>query len=453
MKKIYIITFVLGLVACNGDLDIKPQQSLDQSVALSNDANVKKVLLGAYDGISGFSQALGSYGFLWGGDILMFSELLAADGELTWVGTYNQPREVYGKKILTNNSFTRANWTGGYYTINICNNILEAIDKVNEDDRDRVKGEALFIRGAVYFELVRFFGQSYSAGNTSSNLAVPIVLKGTTKIDESSFVKRATVEEVYQQVLSDLTEAEALLPDENDVYATKSVAAAILSRVYLGMADYTNAAAAADRVIGSGLFELTPTYEGAFNNSSNSTEDIFAMQVNEQDGNNDMQLYWSTSEYGARDGDVQINDKHLTYYEDGDARLDMFYDSNGARRTTKWQQQYKILPIARLAEMYLTRAEANLRLGTAVGDTPENDLNAIRDRVGLDPITDPTLDDILHERKVELAFEGSAIHDLKRLKGTADGFAYNANAMIFPIPAREISANPNLVQNDGYSAN
>lgn len=453
MKKFYIVILVLGLTACNKDLDIKPQQSLDQSLALNSDANIKKVLLGAYDGISGFSQALGTYGFLWGGDILMFSELLAANGEISWVGTFNQPREVYGKKILTNNSFVRANWTGGFYTINICNNILENIDKVKAADQDRVKGEALFIRGAVYFELVRFFGKPYSAGNTSSNLAVPLVLKGTQKIDADAFVKRATVEEVYQQVISDLTSAESLLPDENDVYASKSVAAAILSRVYLGKADYANARDAADRVIQSGLFALTPTIEEAFNNSSNSTEDIFAIQESEQDGTNDMQVYWSTSEYGARDGDVQINDKHLTYYEEGDARLDMFYESNGARRTLKWQQQYKILPIVRLAEMYLTRAECNLRLGTSVGDTPDNDLNLIRDRVGLGPIAAPTLADILHERKVELAFEGSAVHDLKRLKGSADGYAYDANAMVFPIPAREISANPNLVQNDGYSDN
>jgi tetratricopeptide (TPR) repeat protein len=453
MKKIYILTLVLGLAACNKELDVKPQQSLDQSLALSSDANIKKVLLGAYDGISGFSQSLGTYGFLWGGDILMFSELLAADGEISWVGTYNQPREVFGKKILTNNSFVRANWTGGYYTINICNNILENIDKVKTADQDRVKGEALFIRGAVYFELVRFFGKPYSAGNTSTNLAVPIVLKGTQKIDADSFVKRATVEEVYQQVLSDLNQAEALLPDENDVYANKSAAAAILSRVYLGMADYANARDAANRVIQSDLYALTPTIEEAFNNASNSTEDIFAIQENELDGVNDMQVYWSTSVYGARDGDVQINDKHLTYYEAGDERLNLFFDSNGARRTLKWQQQYKVLPIVRLAEMYLTRAECNLRLNTAVGDTPANDLNLIRDRVGLGPIAAPTLADILHERKVELAFEGSAVHDLKRLKLSADGYAYDANAMVFPIPAREISANANLVQNDGYSDN
>jgi hypothetical protein len=73
--------------------------------------------------------------------------------------------------------------------------------------------------------------------------------------------------------------------------------------------------------------------------------------------------------------------------------------------------------------------------------------------VGLDPIVGATLADILKERKLELALEGSAIHDLKRLQGSADGFAYDANAMVFPVPAREISANKNLEQNPGYGEN
>lgn len=454
MKKICFIILTLTLGACADDLNIKPQASLDSSIALSNDANVKKALLGAYDGLSGYNANLAApqFGSLWGGDAFMFSELLAADGEISWVGTFNQPREVYGKKMLTNNSFIRNMWTGGYYTINICNNILESIDNVVEDDRDRVKGEALFIRGSVYLELVRFFGQPYSAGNLTTNLGVPIVLKSTQKVDADAYVSRASVDAVYQQILADLTLAETLLPEENEVYATKSAAAAILSRTYLGMGQYALARDAANRVIESSLFELTPTYEEAFNNDVNSTEDIFAMQVNEQDGNNNMQLYWSIQIYGGRDGDVSINDKHLDLYENGDERFDLFYEGNGAIRSGKWKFQFKIVPVVRLAEMYLTRAEGNFRLGTAVGDTPANDINLIRDRVGLGPIV-PDLDDILLERKLELAHEGSAVHDVKRLKGTADGFAYNANAMVFPIPIREINANKNLEQNPGYSEN
>jgi len=458
MKKIYIVILAITLGACADQLDIKPQQSLDESVAMATDANIKKALLGAYDGLSGYNANVGggtSIGNLWGGYAFLFSELEAANGEISWVGTFNQLREVYGKKMLTNNVYIRNEWTTGYYTINICNNILESIDKVNASSRDRVKGEALFIRGSVFFELVRLFGLPYSAGNTTTNLGVPIVTKATKAITEESLVSRATVEQTYQQVISDLTTAEALLPEKNGVFATKGAAAAILSRVYLGMADYANARDAANRVIKSGLWELTPEYADAFNNLENSVEDIFAIQENAQDGNNTMQTYWSIPDFGGRDGDVEVNQKHLDLYDPNDARLAMFYEGNGAVRSGKWKIHFTVVPVVRLAEMYLTRAESNFRLGTVVGDTPLNDINLIRNRVGLADLTPVqlTLNAILFERKLELAHEGSGVHDLKRLKGSADGVAYNSNAMVMPIPVREKNANTNLQQNPGYGEN
>ena len=260
------------------------------------------------------------------------------------------------------------------------------------------------------------------------------------------------MEQVYQQVLADLTTAESLMVDENDIYANKSTAAAVLSRVYLQMGDYAKARDAADRVIGSGLYELTETYADAFNNLENSTEDVFAIQENAQDGNNSMQVFWSIPQFGGRDGDVEVNDKHLELYEDGDERFGMFYLGNGAVRSGKWKTQFTVVPVIRLAEMYLTRAEANFRLSTSIGDTPANDINLIRARVGLTDIDDADLDlaSILRERKLELAHEGHAIHDIKRLKGTADGFSYDANAMVFPIPQRDKNTNTNLEQNPGY---
>jgi hypothetical protein len=456
MKKIYIIILTAVVIgACNSELDIKPQASLDESLVLTTDQNVKNALLGAYDGLSGYNATVpGSVGDIWGGGLFLYSELLGANGEISWVGTFNEGREIAGKNILVNNGFVENEWTGGYYTINICNNILSALNVVDEDDRTTVEGEALFIRGSVYFELVRFFAQPYSAGNVSSNLGVPIVLEPTRGISEKDKVSRNTVAEVYQQVIKDLTDAEAKLPETNDVFATKTAAAAILSRVYLAMGDYANARDAANRVIESGLYELTPTYEEAFNNTSNSTEDIFAMQVNSQDGDNNMITYWSIPQYGGRDGDVQIEEKHLELYEPNDDRLNLFYEGAGAVRSGKWKFQFTNVFVARLAEMYLTRAEANFRLGTNIGDEPANDVNLIRARVNLDPIDpgDLTLDAILFERKLELAFEGSSIHDIKRLKGTtADGYAYNAKELVFPIPFREVSVNKNLQQNDGYS--
>jgi starch-binding outer membrane protein, SusD/RagB family len=110
----------------------------------------------------------------------------------------------------------------------------------------------------------------------------------------------------------------------------------------------------------------------------------------------------------------------------------------------------------RLAEMYLTRAEANFRLSSAVGDTPLNDINRIRTRAGLANRVTLTLDDILRERQLELAFEGHYLHDLKRTRrstagsNNSNGPAWNSPLLIFPIPQRELDVNVNLTQNDGY---
>lgn len=456
MKKYISILFVLALfVSCDKKLDLLPRQSLEKDIALSTDANVKRILNGAYDALSS--------GSLYGGNILLFSELLGANGEIRWEGTFNEPREIWQKSIITTNSFVTNTWLQAYYTINITNNVLSAINIVNTADQNRVKGEAQFIRGSVYFELVKLYAKPYSAGSVTTNLGVPIVLTPTKIIDQTSYVARSTVEQTYAQIITDLTEAESLLPNVNPtsstpalrmIFATKAAAAAMLSRVYLQMGRFADARDAADRAITIAVANgrsLSTPYAAAFNNPINSLEYLFAMQVSALDGANNMHLYWSIRANGARDGDVSIQPSHLALYDPLDSRRALFYTGNSATRSGKWQLQYRNVPIIRLAEMYLTRAEANFRLGTSIGATPVQDINRTRQRAGLLPLVVVTLNDILLERRLELAHEGHRIHDIKRLMGTADGLAYNADKLVFPIPFREINASQGvIVQNSGY---
>ena len=449
MKRYYItaILFTCIIASCSKKLDINPTQSVDENLVFNSDKNIKSALIGAYNVVSGAA--------LLGGDLQLYSELLGAGGEITWVGTYNQPDEIFNKSILTNNSYVRDTYTEGYRAINICNNIIAAIDLVHEDDRDDVKGQALFLRGLVYFELVKMFAHPYSEGNTSSALGLQIVTSPTKdgKITEVNKVPRSSLEDTYQQILSDLTTAKSLLGDDYGAYAGKYVAAAVLSRVYLQMADYQKAAAQANDVIENSGASLEGDYSKAFNNTAPSSEDIYVLPVTAQDGDNDMHLFWSISDYGARDGDVEIEPKHINMYEAGDSRLALFYlDGSDIYRSGKWKFQYRYLPIIRLAEMYLTRAEANFRMGTSVGATPNHDLNeVIRNRAGLTPIA-VTLDNILYERRLELAHEGQRIHDIKRLKQSVDGFSYNDNKLVLPIPLREINAGEGVLeQNPGYN--
>lgn len=430
-------------ISCTDELELNDPGAIGDNIALANDANVKAVLLGGYNALSN--------GAFFGGNTLRNSELLAANGEIVWSGTFSDPSDIFNKEMAATSGDATNLWLSAYNAINIVNNVLSALDVVNAADQDQVEGEALFIRGIAHFELVRFFGLPYSTGNASTNLGVPIMLTPNSV----ELVSRNTVEEVYTQVIDDLEMAESLLADgPNNGKASKQAAAAILSRVYLQMGNYVEARDAANRVISSGIYDLMPTIASCFNTGSTS-EDIFDIPVSTADGINNMQTFYASTANGGR-GDVEIQAAHVALYDGTDDRLDLIITDPVTLelRSGKWLNAFGNVKIVRLAEMYLTRAECNQRLGTSVGDTPLNDINEIRSRSSLDDLGAVTLGDILLERRLELAHEGSRIHDVKRLQETitegVDIYSYSDPLLVFPIPQREIDVNGNLIQNQGY---
>lgn len=455
-KNIAIIfSVVVLLAACDDALNKLPPQEISNEIALSTEENVDKVLIGAYDAMS-FTD-------LFGGEVLRNSELLAADGEIAFTGTFEQPGEIWNKAITTVNSDVSELWLDAYNAINICNNVLSALDVYQDQARrDVVEGEAKFIRALMYFELVKYFGQPYSAGSVDTNLAVPLVTTPTTGVDESSLVARNTVGEIYNFARDEMISAAGLLPASNGIFANSVVANTMLARIYLQMGNYQGALNAANTGLtdANGIYFMNTSYDAAFNNESNGIEDVFTIQVTTQDGTNSMQLFYGTTLVGGR-GDIDIQPSHFTFYDAADTRQNQFFDDNGRWRTSKWQNQFANVNTVRLAELYLIRAECNVREGSSVGDTPSNDLQQTRGRVGLTTaIAAPTLNDVLLERKLELAHEGQAIHDFKRTQGAfyslnggdglVDGFAYDAPQLVFPIPDREMNVNNKLVQNPGY---
>ncbi len=441
---------VLLFAGCDGLLDISPTQSIDAGTATSTPANLDAVLVGAYDALSDDD--------LFGGELQVDAELFATSDvtpEITFTGTFGYLQEIVAKGVQVDNGQAFQTWAQAYFAINQANIVIANIETYDEADRAAKSAEALFIRGAVYFELAKSYGQPYSAGSVGSNLGVPILLTP----DNFDLVSRETVQATYDQAIADLTAARDALPSSNGVFATSHVANAILSRVYLQTGQYALAAAAANAVIQSGAFSLEPVFADAFNNSGNSSEDIFALQVTEVDGAQSLNTFFGASSAGGR-GDISINAAHIALYEAGDARSAFFYnDTDGdlatPLRTSKWQNQYGNIPVVRLAEMYLTRAEANFRSGVAqVGpNTPLQDVDVVRARAGLASAGAVTLASILLERKLELAFEGQLLHDLKRNQSSIGSFTYTADELIFPIPQAERDVNPNLVQNSGYTAN
>ena len=459
MKKIiYTLATALllagSLTSCDKKLDIDPVNTVRDDLALNTSSDVEAALVGSYTGI----QNVEGYG----GYIQLMSDLLADDEEVTFVGTFIPPNQINRKAILKDNGFVQAIWVNAYNVINRTNNVLANTDKLDTPaKRTRVEGEAKFIRSAMYFELVRLYGKDWGDGNPSANLGVPLVLTPTRVLDASSQVRRNTVAEVYAQVIADLTDAEAKMPVTSPAasfFANKYVAAGMLARVYLQQGRFADAGAAANRVISANKYTLNPSYTDEFFSGSaagllpNSPEDIFAIQISAQSGRNELNTFYSID----RRGDISIEDKHTNLYGPTDERGDLFTTSSGQTYSNKYDDLYGNIKMMRLAEMYLIRAEANFRAGTVVGATPLADINRVRTRAGAAPLAVVTLPAIILERKLELAFEGFRLGDVKRNRETItdpDGVAvpWNSRRLVFPIPLREINVNPNLVQNEGYN--
>ncbi len=455
-----ILALLIGVtfVGCDSLLELNPQASITDEIALENASNVQTALVGAYALMGGADTYGGSYIYL--------SEIFAAPGnEIYFNGTFIDPRDVNDKNIITTNAFVTRFWTTSYNVINRANNVLTALDKFGSDTarRDRVEAEARFLRGVAYYNLVQLFGKAYNDGSPTTNPGVPINLTPTTSVDAIVEAPRNSVSEVYAQVIADLTAAKTALGPTNGFYANTYVASAFLARVYLAMANYPLAAAEANRVIASGNYSLFANVASNFSRTANGSETIFAMQVTQTSGSNDMVVFHSPTPFGR--ADIQVLDPHLANYELADARRNLFIVTTRGRMTTKYHsttgdsRNFNI-NVIRLAEMYLTRAEANFRItGSLVvgvgGVTPEADINMIRTRAGLLPAATVTLANILLERRNELIFEGVLFMDMKRNQiGTADRsggtLAWNADRFTFPVPDRECNVNENLVQNPGY---
>ena len=452
-NQILSAAFVIILATgCEKRLDILPYQSINADKALETEGDVNVTLIGAYDGAQGAAT--------YGGDIMVLNDLIGNNANINFTGTFAGLTDAYQTLMTSNNSFAAGTWIAAYNTINRCNNVLSALDKVTSSPakKSSVEGQALFLRASMYFELVRLYAKTIGDGDASSNPGVPLVLTKTESVSNADYLPRASVKAVYDQVVADLTKAESLLPSSNTIYATKWAAAAQLSRVHLMLKNYAAAGDAANRVIAGSGKTLNPDFTKLWftfinNGGANPAEYIFAMTVTAQDGTNSLNTYFGRNvgiAGTAGRSDCKIKAAHIALYEAVDVRKTYFALSGGNNYTRKHLDRYGNVPVIRLAEMYLTRAEANFRNNTAVGATPLSDINLIRTRVGLPALTSLTLDAITKERYLELAFEGHNLPEAKRLQKSVGALNWNSPKLILPIPQREMDVNKSLVQNEGY---
>ncbi len=473
-RLIWLLIFpvLFSQFSCTEKLDVLPKQSIDAGTALSTPENIKATLVGTY------LQARNSS--IFGSSLNEYSELMAATSDLKFLGSYDEPRDFINKNLAVTNGWVADTWIEAYDLINLCNILLdpEVIAILDTEDAAKVEGEAKFLRGWMYFELARWFGLPYEAGQTNDQLAAPIILTPTNDIADAIPVARSTVAQVYTQALSDLTDAKALLIYPNDVFATIDAASAVLARVYLQMGNLDMAAAEANAVIETGNYSPTGDPLAAFNNAGASSEDIFALQNNIASNTS-----WLTVMYGSLNGmgrgDYDVQQVFLDTFDpldlrgmyQGETEMDdsytianitkMYYFgvgqilNSGGINTAKWGDYYANIPLVRLSEMYLIRAEANFESASAdVGpNTPLEDINIIRGKSLAPALLGPiTQDDIRQERYWELCWEGHRLHDLKRWQLNVGTDTYDAGNLILPIPFREMEAAGGvLIQNDWYT--
>ncbi|SDQ01334.1 RagB/SusD domain-containing protein [Mucilaginibacter sp. OK268] len=450
IKIITVVSAITALTACKKQLDLKPHDQIDATDAITTDKDVQSNLIGAYNR-AGLS-------YIYGGDVFLMPDLMASQSVVKWSGTFQDLTEMVNQRVTINNGYVDNYWLDAYRVNNQANYVLANLDKATAANKNSYEGQAKFLRGLMYFDMARLFGKSWNDGDPNVNLAVPIVLKPTTVIGTDSYPSRSTVAQVYAQAIADLTDAETKLTTSTSFYANTYAASAILARIYLQQGQYAKAVTEATKVISSGAYSLVANYadEFPFPNQNavhvdNTTEDIFAIQVTAQQGVNDLNTFYASSDYAGR-GDISVRSTFLDEFEEGDGRLAVYNeDSGGSLQVDKFDNLYGNVRVIRLAELYLIRAEANFRLGTSTGATPVEDINVIRARAGLTALTSVTLDQILKERRLELAFEGGFfLHDAKRLKQNVGALPYTSPRLVFPIPLLEINANKNLKQNDGY---
>lgn len=476
MKKYKIILVALvasiSFSSCEDWLETQPEQSISEELAFSTPETARAVMLGGYTGM--FAQAY------YGRDMIIAPELLADNAKIALANS----GRLLGESTNDERSHIgdQAFWTACYNVINRVNLILANIEStpgLSTAEIEGLRGESYFLRGLVYFDLARVYARNPNFLENNFDLGVPILLTPFNGLDEDAFPARATVNEVYNQSKSDLNQAIALLGNTNQPFRANQVAAkAILSRVHLYLQEWQDAADLATEAINESGLTLTPQAD-YFDIFTDDSEALFSLRItiNESLGNNNsISVLYVLSPDGSGYGDAIVRQNLLDAFEAGDIRRDSIQTTTRNGQVVENALKFNSyggsigednIPVIRLSEVYLNRAEALAELGGANETAALADLNAIRNRAGLPNAasTGATLiQDILDERRIELAFEGHRFFDLKRRglaipKGNPIDdcvtctIQYSDYRVVAAIQQAELDVNPNLVNNPGYGDN
>jgi len=463
-NKIHLFCILVTLVlSCDCQLDIGPEDSLTPDVVLSNAALAEGALVGAYARMRSDN--------VFNGTTQLTQEWMSDN--VNFLGSFPTFQEIRDYTTIASNGSIGAYWRDHFFIIASTNFLINTlpiteISDLTDSDRARLIAEAKFIRAITNFNLVNLFAQPFQISG-GTNEGIPIVTEFFEGDIAPFQLGRSSVNEVHAFIEQDLLEAIPNLPEAGSRgRASIGAARALLARLYLYRDQFTEAADLANQVIQSPQYELASDY--TFFNQDDASEHIFQVinnSVNGQTSGTGFSGLSNAAPIGRGDAPFSQNLLDTFAEEAGDLRFStlnaMGTDAVAGTSTfsTKFPDGVNLsdnAPVLRITEMYTIRAEANLRAGTTLGDSPLNDINLLRNRAGLPPLTTVDLATILNEKRKELCFEGQRRMDLLRngmdLRRTGQAniadAAFGANRTILPIPTSERDLNPNISQNPGY---
>ncbi|PKP42318.1 MAG: RagB/SusD family nutrient uptake outer membrane protein [Bacteroidetes bacterium HGW-Bacteroidetes-10] len=487
MKKINIIFTVLSIVllsSCEGFLDVKPSNSAPAETSITSAKDAAVV-------INGLMSKMASSNY-YGRNFFMYGDAKGGDFAIRSQGRGLDALYVFNHSA-SSNSYSGF-WSQMYHCILQANNLLVNIEKMEtaglgSTELSDYKGQALTARALIYFDMVRLYGKPYNMDKAS--YGVPLVL---VPLDAAEQPTRSSVEEVYTQILKDLTDAEPLLSKSvKGGYLNYYANLAIQSRVYLTMDRFSDALSAAEEVITSPKYSLyaNDKWVQSWSNEFGS-ESIFeiAMYLDENDlgsGSlgyyllrlakikNAMGWFMASDYYLARlnEDPTDVRWGIMDYDESSNTRFGSCLKYSGVDLLGDKSSPSAVnVKVIRLSEIYLIAAEAALRQTTPDKVKASNYLNAIRKRspgLALSTSSDVTLDMIIDEKSKELFAEGQRYFDMIRLNRSIefnDEFIFPAVQIthrtktidrtfpkaILPLPVSETDANPAIKnqQNPGY---
>lgn len=457
--KLSVVVIMIVFCGCEKVLDQKPVNEVDEEFAISDIKGAQAAVAGLYNQIQNADY--------YGRNFQIMSDV--ASDQAQSIGTWDFYREMDTYQVSTGNTENGYFYSRAYKAIFVANTILSKVPGINgisEEQKSVMLGHAYFVRGLAYFDLTRTFG---GVPNVVGTLGVPLVLAATPGVIE--YPSRATLQESYNHVISDLLKAHDLLPVTNvRSQASKGAAKALLARAYLYLNQNDEVIRYATEVINDVTrYSLLGNYADIFL-SKLTSESVFELTYNTADQSGIRNWYYPTSAGGRGDlashnsfvarAKADVNDVRGTLF--ALATANTYYPTKFGRTAGNIDN----IPVIRISEMYLNRAEARAKLGADLAGALA-DLNMVRTRSKAAALSLTGQQEILQaiwdEQQLEFAYEGHSffdlirtgqalerLKDLPRLNAPTSITLTDVNRVLFPIPLFEVNANPNMLQNEVY---